>query len=345
MKCSSCKQKLNFPEEVLAKFTSCPFCGAALQKDDSEIKKSETIEDELAKIVSDFGGLEIFAEENYTRLTKALMGVDAAFEPFKDWLLIANLKHIPQKLYAVVEAPQSRKQEIVNECLNTLVSLIFDAKTCEKIILCWMEVLKINAVVEKKTVIEPIMGIYKHSYFEKRGLHIYEKPKVYEYKTCQIGGKMWFAENFKHAGPAHALQWVEGIEAANKNYGRLYTGFEAIDMQTPSGWRLPTIEDFEDMVAYIKSLRYDAGTALKSKNQWYGNADPGLDLFGFCAYPTARNSETGKSEAWFWTASETGNKDYPYYCVCISADSNDVDLQRKANGEHYASIRYVKDVE
>lgn len=344
MKCLSCNQELNFPEEVLKKFTSCPFCGEALQKDGSEIKKSVTIEDALARIVSDFGGLEVFAEENYSRLTKALMGIASRFEPFKDWLLIANLKHIPQKLYAVVESPQSRKQEIVNECLNTLVSLIFDAKTCEKIILCWMEVLKINAVVEKKTVIEPIMGIYKHSYFEERGLHIYEKPKVYEYKTCQIGDKIWFAENFKHAGEDHGI-WLKGTMAANKNYGRLYTNFEARLLQAPGGWRLPTIDDFEDMVAYIKSLRYDAGTALKSKNQWHGSADQGLDLFGFCAYPTARNSETGKSEAWFWTASKTGNTDYPYYCVCISANSNDVDLQRKANDKHYASIRYVKDVE
>ena len=76
MKCLSCNQELNFSDEVLAKFTSCPFCGAALQKDDSEIKKSVTIEDELARIVSDFGGLEVFAEENYSRLTKALMGID-----------------------------------------------------------------------------------------------------------------------------------------------------------------------------------------------------------------------------------------------------------------------------
>lgn len=341
MKCSSCNQELNFPEEVLKKFTSCPFCGAALSKDGSENKKSETIEDELAKIVSDFGGLEIFAEENYTRLTKALMGIDGHFEPFKDWLLIANLKHIPQKLYAVVESPQSRKQEIVNECLNTLVSLIFDAETCEKIISCWMDVLKINAVVEKKPDIEPIMGMYGHYYAEKR---FGKKTKVYEYRTCQIGDKIWFAENFKHADQDHGI-WLEGTMAANKNYGRLYTSFEARCLQAPDGWRLPTIEDFEDLVAYIKSLRYDAGTALKSKSQWHGNADQGLDLFGFCAYPTARNSETGKSEAWFWTSSETGNKDYPYYCVCISADSNDVDLQRKANGDHYASIRYVRDVD
>ena len=122
-------------------------------------------------------------------------------------------------------------------------------------------------------------------------------------------------------------------------------GYEACRMQSPNGWRLPTLEDFADLVAYIKSLRRDAGTALKSTNQWHGDAEPGLDLFGFCAYPTARNSETGKSEAWFWTSSKTGDKVYPYYCFCISADSNDVDLQRKANDKHYASIRYVKDVE
>lgn len=336
MKCSSCNQELNFPEEVLKKFISCPFCGGALPKGGSENKKSGTIEDELAKIVSNFGGLEIFAEENYSRLTKALMSIDGRYEPYKDWLLIANMKHIPQKLYAVVESPQSRKQEIVNECLNTLVSLIFDVKTCEKIISCWTSALKINVVVEKKTNIEPIMGTFQHSDCEKGAM-----SEVFEYKTCQIGDKIWFAENLKNP----TLYFMNGsVDAANKNYGRLYRWHEAI-YWVPKGWRLPTVEDFEDLTAYIKSLQYDAGTALKSKNQWHGKADQGLDLFGFCAYPMERDAKTGESQAWFWTSSKTGDANCQYYCVCLRADSNDVSLQSKAGVDCYACVRYVKDVD
>lgn len=133
-----------------------------------------------------------------------------------------------------------------------------------------------------------------------------------------------------------------GKETENKKYGRLYTWKEACE-NVPDGWRLPTIEDFQDMIAYIESLRYDAGTALKSKNQWHGDADVGLDLFGFCAYPTTRDSETGESQAWFWTASETGDKEYPHYCVCLRANSNEVGLRGKATDDYYACVRYVKD--
>lgn len=335
MKCSSCNQELNFPEDVLAKFMRCPICGAILRKGNSEIKKSATIEDELTRIVSDFGGLEIFAEENYSRLTKALIGIDGKFEPFKDWLLIANLKHIPQKLYAVVESPQSRKQDIVEECFSTLVSLIFDEETCEKIISCWMSILKINIVI-KKSVIEPIMGTYQHSDCENGVM-----SNVCEYKTCQIGDKIWFAENLKYS----TLYYMNGsIEAANKNHGRLYRWYEA-NYWVPKGWRLPTLEDFEDLDAHIKRLEYDTGTALKSKNQWHGKADQGLDLFGFCAYPMERDEETGESQAWFWTSSKTGNTDCPYYCVCIRADRNDIHLQSKAGVDYYACVRYVKDAE
>lgn len=142
---------------------------------------------------------------------------------------------------------------------------------------------------------------------------------------------------------AAAKATTVGKETENKKYGRLYTWKEACE-NVPKGWRLPTIEDFQDMVAYIESLRYDAGTALKSTNQWHGDADDGLDLFGFCAYPTARDSETGESQAWFWTASETGDKEYPHYCVCIDANSNDVNLRSRAGDGYYACVRYVRDV-
>ena len=110
---------------------------------------------------------------------------------------------------------------------------------------------------------------------------------------------------------------------------------------------MPTLEDFEDLVAHIKNSEYDAGTALKSTDQWHVNADSGLDLFGFCAYPTIRDSKTGEAQAWFWTSTEAGNKEFdnPNYCVLLSANSNNLNLSFKADPGYRACVRYVKDVD
>ena len=319
-------------------------------------KKRSKRQGPLSQIVSEYGGIEIFSEDNHSRLNKALMALDESFEPEKDWLLIANMKHIPQKLYVVRDMSQNRIQQVAEECRDVLIALAIDEKVCETIVKFYMSIMNIYADVKKNVEVEPVIGSFNYA--------------DHEYKTCQIGDKIWFAENFScgntywcnrkrtkgaddftnmlslfsDALSASAYGKNIGKDTDNQKYGRLYTWKEACDC-VPDGWRLPTIEDFQDMVAYIESLRYDAGSALKSKKQWHGEADPGLDLFGFCAYPTARDSETGESQAWFWTASETGDQEYPHYCVCLSANSNDVGLRGKATDDYYACVRYVRDVE
>ncbi len=316
-------------------------------------KKKIKKQDPLFQIVSEYGGIEIFSEENYSRLNKALMALEPSLE--RSWLLIANMENIPQSLYAVKDSSQSTKQKVVEHCRDVLSLLTLNEEVCEKTVYRYMSVLDINANVKKNVEVEPVIGSFNYA--------------DHEYKTCQIGDKIWFAENFScgntywcnrkrtkgaddftnmlslfsNALSASAYGKNIGKDTDNQKYGRLYTWKEACDC-VPDGWRLPTIEDFQDMVAYIESLRYDAGSALKSKKQWHGEADPGLDLFGFCAYPTARDSETGESQAWFWTASETGDKEYPHYCVCLSANRNEVILRGKATDDYHASIRYVKDV-
>lgn len=323
-------------------------------------KKGTKKQDPLSQIVLEYGGIEIFSEENYSRLNKALMALDDSFAPGKDWLLIANMKHIPQKLYVVRDMSQNTIQKVAEECRDVLVGLGIGEDNCETIVQYYMSVLGVEADVKKSADVKAIIGSFNYA--------------DCDYKTCQIGDKIWFAENFNFEknpryikgtnanstvkkakqenilaglfGELLLLSYGEriGSDSENKKYGRLYKWNEA-HICAPEGWRLPTLEDFQDMVAYIESLRYDAGTALKSKKQWHGGADDGLDLFGFCAFPTARDSETGESQAWFWTASETGDQEYPHYCVCLSANSNDVGLRGKAPDDYYACVRYVKDVD
>lgn len=323
-------------------------------KNESKQKKRNLKKtDPLSLIIAEYGGEEIFDEDNYSRLNKALMALDDSYGQAKDWLLIANMKHIPQKMYSVRNSTQREKQQTAEECRDILSALILDKKTSEEIIIYITSILNINVAVEQKIEIEKIIDSFEYG--------------DYEYKTCQIDDKIWFAENCnfsenpillkrrkndRKAFPT--LTFLETIASAlngniigqsvdNNKFGRSYKWNEA-NMYIPSGWRLPTVEDYQDLIAHIKSLDYDAGTVLKSTNQWHGSAEKGLDLFGFCAYPTTRNSETGASQTWFWTSSETHNEEHSHYCVGLNANSNDVIISSAGDG-YYACVRYVKDVE
>ena len=350
MNCPKCNKELNFPEDILKTFSSCPFCGGFLQEEQTENEKNPLtpIETILKNIAEEFGGLEIFSEENGSRLHRALITIDNDLADERDRLILANVRNIPQKLYNTINAPKIEQQKTADECRQNLLSFGLQENIADEVVSWLANTLKIS--LEKKCkIIEKKMGVLNYEVEGLEKSYPYNKRKFpYQYKTCIIGNKEWFAENLdsnpgKDPYRPGRLNNI-GECCSNKNYGRLYTLSEAI-ANTPEGWRLPTLEDFEDLVAHIKNSEYDAGTALKSTNQWHGKADTGLDLFGFCAYPTIRDSKTGEAQAWFWTSSKTGDTDYPYYCVCISADSNDVNLQSKASVDYYACVRYVKDVD
>lgn len=315
--------------------------------------ESNTFEIFLNTLVQDFGGLEIFDEENESRLNKAVKSLADSFSQEKKWMQIACMENIPQKLYSVIEFPPEAQQRMIDNCLKELSSLGLTSQICENVISGFISALNL-----KGSTIKPIKKIRK-KIDKKMGILDYYavdfdttsilgfSMNSYQYKTCIIGDKEWFAENFnneegKVSWRPNTIQTI-GECCSNKNYGRLYNHDEATE-NAPEGWRLPTLEDFEDLVAHIKSLEYDTGTALKSTNQWRGKADAGLDLFGFCAYPTTRDSETGEAQAWFWTSSKSGDIDSPYCCVLLSANSNDLNLSFRAGGGYRACVRYVRDI-
>ena len=354
-------------------YQKCPYCGEIGVKFDELTSKKEsslkyennipsntkrksqdsfkTMEDLLDRISIEYVGEEIFSEENHSRLNKALMALDESFEPEKDWLLIANMKRIPQKFYAVINSTQSEKQKMVEKCRDTLISLTLDEDVCEKIVQAYMSILGIDAEVRKKAVIEKKIKEENVVIRYTRSEYPWDQDKWIQkeflYKTCVIGCQVWFAENFhERRGRYKNGNWESfiGQDLSNKDFGRLYDWHEAVK-NAPQGWRLPTIEDYQKLVAYIQSFELNAGTALKSTEHWLGSAEKGSDLFGFCAYPTENDSKTGEAQAWFWTASESGDNDYPHNCICIKENSNDVDIQRRASNGYHACVRYVRDVE
>lgn len=236
--------------------------------------ESNPFESFLNTLVQDFGGIEIFDEENESRLNKAVKSLADSFSQEKKWMQIASMENIPQKLYSVMEFPQEAQQKMIDNSLDELSSLGLTPQVCEKVISSFISVLKLKGSATKMPAIEKIMG---------------EMELDGEiYKTCQIGKQIWMAENHRVSafGPN---TWDSGrtcgMAVPGYKYGRVYTRWEAGYYGEKDGWRLPTIEDWLKMVSYIESLGFDVGTALKSKGDWSGDADPGLDLFGFAAHP------------------------------------------------------------
>lgn len=360
--CKRCGNNLDFDKTMLERFVACPFCGTFFPKELPSIE-ADTIEAELKRIADDFGGLEIFDEENSSRFAKSLMKLSAPFDVARDKLLVANIRKIPQKLYSTLELTSAEQQQMTDLCIDELASFGFPEKLAEEVVTWIVHVLQMPVMAERKITqhetIKETIEIKKKPKISTvtEEKHIEDKTKVvisykdgkkeYWYKTRIIGSQEWFAENF-HEKYGKNGRYDTSDNEIGKNceiemFGRLYNRFQAIK-NAPDGWRLPTIEDFQDLASYIQELGYDVGTALKAKNQWIdGSADEGQDVFGFCACPTIKGF-FGDPQAWFWTSTQKKGKPYPCCCVKLSANQTGLDLTSGANENEFACVRYVRDL-
>ena len=187
------------------------------------------------------------------------------------------------------------------------------------------------------------------------------------YDVVKIGGLTWMAENlnFETAGSF----CPEGDSRNCKRLGRLYSWAEARSV-CPDGWRLPTKEDFEALVAATSkdaaqssSLSRDsdlgavpsasnavqnnrAGAALKARDGWFKKGN-GSDALGFRALPAGYRGADGKFDgiggyAYFWSATEDAeNRESNAFYLFLSFSSDVASINAFAK-EDYRSVRCVK---
>ncbi len=116
------------------------------------------------------------------------------------------------------------------------------------------------------------------------------------YKTIIINGREWMAENYrkqvvKSGNTYEKYTWPNLQQNLVGTYGRLYAWSDAI-VACPSGWRLPTRAELNELTAYVKDANNrqsdTAFLALIAKSGWKdqnGDAITGGDDFGFKALP------------------------------------------------------------
>jgi len=124
------------------------------------------------------------------------------------------------------------------------------------------------------------------------------------YKTVNIGGQVWFAENLNYE--------VSGSKCYNNDssncttYGRLYNWSTAKTV-CPSGWHLPSDAEWTLLENAVGGSGI-AGTKLKATSGWYNNGN-GTDDYGFSALPGGDGNSDGSfgyvgGNGYWWSAAE-----------------------------------------
>jgi uncharacterized protein (TIGR02145 family) len=151
------------------------------------------------------------------------------------------------------------------------------------------------------------------------------------YKTVKIGEQWWMAENLAYdVGDG---SWAYNNDESNvKTYGRLYK-WKAAKIACPSGWHLPTDDEWKQMEMAIGISQSEAddtgwrgtneGTKLKATSGWIDNGN-GTDDYGFSGlpggyrYPGGSFITIGSTGAW-WSATEYPTSTaWPRACIAVT---------------------------
>lgn len=124
----------------------------------------------------------------------------------------------------------------------------------------------------------------------------------HRYGTVKIGNREWMSENLNYASEKSFCQNNDSQKCAA--YGRLYR-WDAAMKACPSGWHLPSQEEFFDLINSVGGLDV-AGKMLKSASGWTrgwdGNGRNGTDEFWFAALPAGGVRLDEGACAYFWSS-------------------------------------------
>ena len=171
------------------------------------------------------------------------------------------------------------------------------------------------------------------------------------YKTVKIGNHTWMAENLNYDNSATATGSIDssfcydGIPANCTKYGRLYQEYAATAV-CPEGWRLPTADDWRDLVNTAKSEFGDDNGSLRAVGEWentnFGDNITATNASGFSALPAGYRAKTGEcdgegTKAYFW-----GEDNMNHYAWILS-NQYDMEKESMQRGYFAYAVRCVKD--
>jgi uncharacterized protein (TIGR02145 family) len=168
-----------------------------------------------------------------------------------------------------------------------------------------------------------------------------------KYRTIAIGGRMWMAQNLNYL-PQSGRSWCyNDSNTYCDKYGRLYN-WEAAKSVCPAGWRLPSPQEWEDLVT-ASGGGFEASDKLRAKSGWgedFADWEIVGDDGGFAAMPGGSHeyrSDEFNGLGYFgywWSAAEDGNA--PYYRG-INYCGDDYLTDTTPNDDFGISVRCIQD--
>lgn len=145
------------------------------------------------------------------------------------------------------------------------------------------------------------------------------------YRTVEIGGAVWMAENLNHEVDNGNSWCYEDDESNCQKYGRLYDWYTANEA-CPIGWRLPTRQEWRDLISVAGGSR-EASGKLTSATGWKHN---GTDNYGFSALPSGIRNANGSFDyvdaiGFWWSATENPSADEKTHDALFGRDVYSVD--------------------
>lgn len=103
-------------------------------KDKTSLPVGRDFKKVLHKISKEYGGIDIYSDENAGRLGKALLRLDNKFSAERESLLAANNCNVAQQLYAAINNPSADKLKILEKCRKNLLSNDATKSTCDELL-------------------------------------------------------------------------------------------------------------------------------------------------------------------------------------------------------------------
>lgn len=168
-----------------------------------------------------------------------------------------------------------------------------------------------------------------------------ETQNIGGYKTANIGGVVWMAENLNIE--TDGSYCYNDVPDNCSIYGRLYT-YEAAQTACPDGWHLATATEW-DFLNNTVGTNSSASYYLKSTAGWWTDVGNGNDAYGFTALPGGiRNIDGVYSDltlaGYFWAEGPTEGNSVSYE---LHYNTSNLAQQTKISEETAMSVRCVYD--
>lgn len=189
--------------------------------------------------------------------------------------------------------------------------------------------------------------------YEKHGKElIVDERDGQLYMTTLIGSLRWMSENLNYETESSHI--LGGIREGYDRTERVYTAEDAAGA-CPASWRLPTEEEWNDLLKEMKDRNLDSRYALENSSL---SPEEGLGFVGYVGKVLYSNGSIGKGTR-YWTTGTDGNVDVffdfekqalkkniyngaSYSVRCVRVD--EAALEDKRDGKKYKTVQIGEQV-